>query len=273
MPYVQRDFSGKIIGLFSYPAPQPDGTCLTEPDPLADDHPEIIQFRVDHSIPESLTRVLTDAEMKEIGKEQERLSREQTQLQYLMLNHFQRWAELELALSGLLQEILNIQPVGNALARAMYFSLGGFEQRVNMLTAVIKQFINEHAHSDKNSSLLRECISLWAKICEEIKSAKRDRNTVAHGSILDLPHGGKRHLRVTSPAFDPIRVTGPLAKGTLVGLGIEELSHALKRLERVSICVDCMNKCIMNLHQFGSATLPETISVLEKNLQEAKNIG
>jgi hypothetical protein len=273
MPYVQRNFVGKIIGLFASPAPQPDGTCLTEPDPLPDDHPEVVQFLAEHPMPESISRMPTQQEMEEALKEHERLSSEQKQLQNLMLGHFQAWARLELALSGLLQIILNIQPPANQLARTIYFSLGGFEQRMTMITAVIKRFIDERVTDDKSNSPLRKCIDLWVGVCEEMKAARRDRNTVSHGSLINLGHGGKRHMRVTAPVFDPIRVTGPLAKGTLVGLGIEELSLALKRVDRIAICVDCMNKCITAFHEFGPATLTGTIAVLERNLQEAQNLG
>jgi len=41
--FVQRS-GGKIVGLYRAPQPQTDGTCLTDPDPLPDDHAEVVAF-------------------------------------------------------------------------------------------------------------------------------------------------------------------------------------------------------------------------------------
>lgn len=45
MRYVQRDQEGKVIGHFANPQPQPDGTMLTDPEPLPYDHPDILEFQ------------------------------------------------------------------------------------------------------------------------------------------------------------------------------------------------------------------------------------
>ncbi len=42
--YIQRDSGGAICGLYANPQPQGDGSCLTLPDPLPDDHPEVAAF-------------------------------------------------------------------------------------------------------------------------------------------------------------------------------------------------------------------------------------
>lgn len=44
MLYVQRDSAGNVTGVFTAPQPQPDGTCLTQPDPLPENHPEILGY-------------------------------------------------------------------------------------------------------------------------------------------------------------------------------------------------------------------------------------
>lgn len=44
MMYVSRDELGKVSGLYLCPQPQPDGTCLTKPEPLPDDHPEVVEY-------------------------------------------------------------------------------------------------------------------------------------------------------------------------------------------------------------------------------------
>lgn len=44
MIYVQRDQSGAVCGIYANPQPQPDGSCLTDKNPLAEDSPEVLQF-------------------------------------------------------------------------------------------------------------------------------------------------------------------------------------------------------------------------------------
>ena len=40
--HVTRDVSGNITGMYSNPRVEEDGTVLTDPTPLADDHPDIV---------------------------------------------------------------------------------------------------------------------------------------------------------------------------------------------------------------------------------------
>jgi hypothetical protein len=45
--YVQRNWQGEIVGLYSGPQPQADGTIPTETEPLPDDHAEILAYLVE----------------------------------------------------------------------------------------------------------------------------------------------------------------------------------------------------------------------------------
>jgi len=42
--YVQRDGGGAVVGVYENPQPQEDGSCLTDPEPLRDDAPEVVAF-------------------------------------------------------------------------------------------------------------------------------------------------------------------------------------------------------------------------------------
>lgn len=42
--YVQRDENSAVIGVFALPQPQPDGSTLTDPDPLPRDHPDVAAY-------------------------------------------------------------------------------------------------------------------------------------------------------------------------------------------------------------------------------------
>lgn len=43
--YVRRDkTTGAILGLFTAPQPQPDGSCLTDPDPVPDNDAGVLAF-------------------------------------------------------------------------------------------------------------------------------------------------------------------------------------------------------------------------------------
>lgn len=50
MAYVQRNSSGDIVGVYGCPQPQPDGSCLTDPEPLPDDHPDVVAY-VQRTVP------------------------------------------------------------------------------------------------------------------------------------------------------------------------------------------------------------------------------
>ena len=119
MPYyVERDFSGKVVGLCTNPSVQEDGFCLTDPDPLPDDHPEIVAFWKEHPAPQF--PMLTREQMEEASRQQEKNQEDVRKLERLMLAHFSHMSSLELALGGLLQQILNIQGNAQNVARAIY---------------------------------------------------------------------------------------------------------------------------------------------------------
>lgn len=45
MIYIQRDpVTGEVIGIYRNPQPQPDGTCLTDPVPVAEDDPLVMEY-------------------------------------------------------------------------------------------------------------------------------------------------------------------------------------------------------------------------------------
>ncbi len=271
MPYIQRDFDGNIVGLYANPQPQEDGTCLTEPDPLPDDHPEVLAYRSAHPTPEFVAP--TKEEWEKIRLAQQEIEQDKKKLQNLMLHHFQWWAELETALSLLLQEILNIRPPGHNLARAIYFSLGGFDARMTMTTKALEQFIHDQVAADRKSNQQLETLgSLWGKMNSHMRGARGTRNNVAHGQIGNLPHGGKYHARLTSPFFDPIKQGNPLAKGSLPGMGTKDLEAAITLIRKLIGFVDRMNEAIRAFHQFGPKTFPETIARLERNLQAIESL-
>lgn len=44
MYYVQRNAQGVIVGLYANPQPQESGPPLTDAEPLAEDHPDVVAF-------------------------------------------------------------------------------------------------------------------------------------------------------------------------------------------------------------------------------------
>ena len=273
MPYyVERDFSGKVVGLCTNPSVQEDGFCLTDPDPLPDDHPEIVAFWKEHPAPQF--PMLTREQMEEASRQQEKNQEDVRKLERLMLAHFSHMSSLELALGGLLQQILNIQGNAQNVARAIYFSIPGFDQRCITVGKALKQFVEDHLNSDKKRyAELESLVGFWSRIGEHLNSVRSVRNVLAHGSISIVPHGGKRNARFTAPVFDPIRVGNLLVKGTNPGLGYDDLVKALAELTKVSLCVDRMNESITAFHQFGLDALLKKRARLEANLQALENLG
>ncbi|MGH8717853.1 MAG: hypothetical protein ACREV0_02765 [Burkholderiales bacterium] len=273
MPYyVQRDFSGKIVGLYASPAEQDDGFCLTDPDPLPDGHPEIVAFFEKHPAPKM--EMPTPEQWTEIHRQHEKNEEDIRKLGQLMLSHFHEISSLELALSGLLQQTLNIQGAALNVARAIYFSIPGFDQRCITVGKALQQFVEDHLNADrKRYAEMESLIGLWSRIGERLKDVRGVRNVVAHGSINLVPHGGKHNARLTAPVFDPIRVGNVMIKGSNPGLGPDELEKAIAVVRKVSRCVDRMNDTVTAFHQFGLEALLKTRARLEVNLQALESLA
>ncbi len=264
--YVQRNFVGKIITLYASPAVQSDGFCLTDPEPLPDDHPEIIEFFTTHPGPPA--RQITAEEANSARKEYEKNKADTEQLQRLVLSLLHCWSSLELAMSGLLQAILNTKPPAMHVARAIYFSLGGFDARKNIVAGALNQFVEDHLSADaKKFGELKTLACAWGTIDAELSKARKKRNNVAHSSIAILRHGGKWQARLVAPVFDPIGVGNYLRKGTNPGMGTTDLEKAIALTNKVSQCVDRVHEAIAEFHEFGPQALPKKLARLTHNLQ------
>jgi hypothetical protein len=263
MPYVQRDRTGKIVGVYANPAPQPDGTCLTEPDPLPDDHPEVVEFFTKFPLPKIVP--LTDKQRQQMRREEEAQSAEFHELRNLMLNHFHVWSQLEMALSALLYVLLNIQPKSSHIAYAIYYSPSGFEARRKIIDDAVIQFIKENPDIES----LR---NHWNDINRYLGLARNKRNIVAHGSPLKLTIRGKNYIRLAPPAFDVLRIWNKTTAGTIPGLSTKNLSDAICQVQQLQECVDSVNKFIDAFQENDSESLKERFLLLEANLKKIHNL-
>jgi hypothetical protein len=274
MPYyVQRDFSGKVVTLYSHPAVQDDGFCLTEPDPLADDHPEILAFLAAQPVLPAI-KMPTEAEMAVSNRQWEQSQEEARTLQKLMLAHFTSMSHLELALGALLQQLLNVQSPALHVARAIYFSIPGFDQRCVTVGKAVQQFVEDHMRADRAKySELEHLAQSWSKVRDRLAEVRGVRNVVAHGSISMIQHGGRYQARLMAPVFDPIRVGNPLAKGSNPGLGVADLQAAMALMQHVARCVDRLNDSFTEFHKFGVAAVVKQRPRLEANLTALEKVG
>ncbi|MEQ1628410.1 MAG: hypothetical protein ABL965_13525 [Nitrospira sp.] len=260
MPYVQRDFSGKIIGLYTNPQPQADGTCLTELDPLPDDNPEVIAFREQHPVPASLLTPPSREEIKALHREHEYNERELRELDAAILIHMKVWSELETALSALFYETLHPEPRSSRIPYVIYYSPDGFDARQKVVDKVLRQFFQENPQS----AVIEPH---WEVITKEIDRSRKMRNNIAHGAPLTLNIRGKNYVRHSPPAFDINRVGSLIPKGTIPGVSAEEISHANKSIIKLVECIDATNRAIAAFHQNGPNTLQQTLPPLENNLR------
>jgi hypothetical protein len=270
--YVQRNFLGKIVGLMANPSVQEDGYCLTDPDPLPDDHPEVVEFLKEH--PSPIIQPITQEQRLVHDKQYEENRENSEKLQRLMLSHFQQMADLELALGALLQAILNIKAPNSNVARAIYFSIPGFDQRCVTLGRAIEQFVHDHLQADKSQyDDISRIAEAWSKLQRPLKSVRATRNVVAHGSVSLIPHGGRHHARLTAPVFDPIRVGNLINKGSIPGLGVSDLQRAIILIRHVSMCADRINDCITAYHDYGLPALVEKCARLDANLKTLESLA
>lgn len=273
MKYIQRDLSGKINGVYTSPQPQPDGFCLTEPDPFPDDHPEVVAFLAQFERYDELhpyTKEDSDRRLREYEENQ----KEAENLRGLVLRHWGTWAHLEMTLSGLLQAVLHVQGPPNNVARAVYFSIPGFDQRCITVVKALTQFVDDHLEMDRKKYCDLEMLTnAWGRIGNFLTEAKKIRNAIAHGSVSYVPHGGRHNARITAPLFDPIRVGNHLRKGSNPGIGSADIEKSLQLLERLQWCIDRINESVSVFYQFGPEALPKTRARLEANLQALESLA
>jgi len=254
--FVGRRLDGSIYGTWT--CRQPDDDDHPNVEELSDDHPEVVEFM--KHVPTQAH--LTEEDFRREKEDQERVEREIPQLQTLVQRHNQAWTELETSLSALFYMALNIQPKSSHVAYAIYYGLPGFGARQTVVNNAIIQLMDEN----KDLEPLRD---LWTKIDKKLNDARVSRNAIVHGTVQTLIYGSKPRKKraLLSPLpFDVIRLNQKIKEGEDPGLNVNELSTAVQKVAKLSICIDTVNKVIGGFHQSGGATLPKTIPKLDASL-------
>ncbi len=191
--------------------------------------------------------------------EHERLDREHEKLRGAIVAHQRGWAELEIALSALLYEVLRIEPRSSHVAYALYYSPTSLEARTELVHNALSQLFAENVG-------LAPLESLWKLTHRKIGGARTIRNTVAHGTPHTLSIGGKSYARLTSPAFDVIRVGRIVSKGQIPGISAQDLVTAVARVAQLMECVDDVNRAIVAFRDSPS-TFEEHLRLLRDRLK------
>ena len=259
MPYVQRDLKGKIVGVYANPQPG------RAEEFLAEDHPEIIEFREANPVPEEMLKPLSEKDLIRLEQVRKRVEKEHTELRNAIWA-FNRWfSELEIALSALLYEAMHAEPRSSKIAYAAYYSPDGFHGRIVLVDNVIKQLIFEN---DALSDLAEQ----WNLLFKNFSGVQKMRNSLAHGTPITLAIRGRNHVRLTAPAFDVIRVGRPLAStGDPPGLKADDIRNGVLKLRWLAGRVDDVNRVIDAFHQNEPIAFSERLLVLKSGLQTSHN--
>lgn len=262
MPFVQRNWKGEITGLYANPQPQPDGTSLTDPLPLPDDHPDVVAFLAKQPpLPPEILKPPSEEELAQIRRDHERIEREHMAIRDAVVAFNSKFAALETALSALLYSILNL--ANSKLAYAIYYSPTSFDARATLVENCIIQIASEQAP-------LAEIPALWKKIVKKINRARNLRNALAHGAQTTLMVNNKPHARFTAPAFDVIRIGRVLSERQIPGLTANDISAGRKNLIWLIDAADCVNRLIGEFHS-GNPSLLEKYRLLNVHLQADGN--
>lgn len=106
-----------------------------------------------------------------------------------VVGHMKRWSDLEIALSTLLYEILNLE---SQIAYVIYFTPEGFDSRLKIVDHTLKQFMVENPAC----GIIQES---WERINKELGISRRIRNGVAHGSTIILGIRNQYYVRHCPP--------------------------------------------------------------------------
>jgi hypothetical protein len=184
--------------------------------------------------------------MKRMMVAHELLERDHEKLRGAIVAHQRGWAELEIALSALLYEVLRVEPRSSHVAYALYYSPTSLEARTELVHNALIQLIAENPG-------LTAIAPLWASTYRKIRRARTIRNAVAHGTPHTLSINSKSYARLTSPAFDVIRVGRTASKGQIPGIAAQDLVDAVTRVARLMECVDDTNRAIVAFRDNPSA--------------------
>lgn len=133
---------------------------------------------------------------------------------------------------------MRIEPRSSHVAYALYYSPTSLEARTELVHNALSQLIAENTG-------LAAIAPLWALTYTKIGRARTIRNAVAHGTPHTLNIHGKNYARLTSPAFDVIRVGRIVSKGQIPGIAAQDLVDAVARVAHLMECVDDVNRAIV----------------------------
>lgn len=264
MPYIDRK-KGKIVSLFSVPQANEDGEVLRDAEGkplqefLPDDHPEVIEFCKEHPMPE--TKPLTPKEIEQQHREWQRLDVEHKSLRDLMVSFSITFSELEMALGNLLYEILNIQPKSSHIGHAIYYTPTSFEARRDIVNSALIQLIKEN---EKLADVKTHSDVIFDKINQ---LNRKRRNPIAHGSPITLNINGKVYARITSPAFDILRVGSIIQNNQIPGFSVQDMKIAVAQCRWCIERIDDINRLITAYHEDDDETYQKKFARLDKNLQ------
>jgi hypothetical protein len=261
MPFVQRNKQGEVIGLFANR--QWDGQ-----EELPDGSPEVERFQERHPIPADLLRPRTREELEQFRKKNEELDAEYRELQSAILALARAWSQLELALSNLLYELLNLPSKASRLAHTVYFSPTSLDARMTMVGNLVARYVEENKAVPELSGLM----PLWDNMDEpHFKSARTVRNAMAHGCAQKFQWRGEMYVRLMSPAFDVIRVWKKFDEGKIPGLSVKQVSSSVRKVNHLELCVDEVNRIIVASRDEPEA-LPAIFDELKARLAQLASL-
>jgi hypothetical protein len=253
MPYVLRNWKGEITG-YSEGGPMGDKSEL-----VAEDHPDLVAYIKAHPIPPEMLRPLTEQERAEAQADWERVRKEHDEIQQAIWRFNGLFSQLETALSCLLYAAIH-QPK-TQIAYAIYFSPNGFDARREIVDNAVQQIVSENER-------LKPLLPLWAIINDKTTGPRNTRNKIAHGMPGTLIIRNKKHVRLTSPSFDQIRIGRPVRAGRIPGLTASDINAASDRLIWLRERIDEVNRLLFTHFEDGNPTLPEKFAELEAGLKK-----
>jgi hypothetical protein len=206
-----------------------------------------------------------EEDWKKLAEQADRVQRETEEITAATTAFRNSFDSLELALSELLHAIVDGQK--SRVAYAIFYSVNSFEARTYMVENALLEATGENARL----ALLAEDTH-WHYIANKIRKMRDIRNAVAHGTPKIFSIRGKLVARLTTPIFDTIRVGRPLAKGTVPGLGAKDITLGGRPMQRITMCVDAVNRVVCAARAPRDPTLPRRLHELATHLQALHNL-
>ena len=195
--------------------------------------------------------------------DQERLSRDRTEIREAVTDAWQAWASLENTLAMLLENAVHSRVA--QLGLAIYYEPTNAETRFGIVDVAVRRYLRAR-------ELEELFLASWKTIVAQLGPARSTRNKIAHGDlVVHVAPNGKSRYRLSGLLFDLERFK--LHPDQFPGMSANDIRNHVAKLDNVrTSCQKTVADMILSTHDcFDVPTLRAKSQELAEHLQSSRD--